>query len=78
MKTVKKDGIKITLKLNQDETVDLQKKMKVEYEQFGEKVEQDIYPDVVADKNYGTINTQFDLVKSIMKFDEAYRKATSK
>lgn len=77
--------VAILLDLNNDETVNLQKTMKVSYvDRSGNKIEKEIYPDVHVNEgsgytptlfpgrqNFGTINDQFELIKADIKFNEA-------
>lgn len=66
METIEKDGISITLYLNADRSVDLKKKMMVKYVHQGAMQIKEIYPDA------GTIDHQFEYVKTSIKFDQAY------
>lgn len=71
METIEKDGISISMYLNADRSVDLKKIMTVKFVFKGEMQTKQIYPDTVNGK-IGTINHQFEYVKSIIKFDQAY------
>lgn len=88
IETISKDGITITLDLNNDRSVNLRRKMIVKYS----NVETEMYPDTHVAKiysktesgtvkikrkaeKYGTIQDQFNLVKAIIKFDDAFVKA---
>lgn len=66
-KTIERSGIKITLDLNADESVNIKKMMIVEYDGKSEKM----YPDVAEGKKFGTIAAQFGLASANKKLDEA-------
>lgn len=76
-KTVEQDGIKITLHLKADESVDLTKKMKVEHPKdfpYDMSDQTEPYPSCSEhNPNVGFIEDQFALVKASMRFEEVYQ-----
>lgn len=71
---ITRGDVTITLNLNLDKSVDLRKKMIVDYPGI-EDARREIYPSNYEKKrNLDTINDQFSLVESIRKFDEIYHR----
>jgi DNA-binding XRE family transcriptional regulator len=69
LETIKKGDVTITLKLNDDGTVNLYTKMEVDYPGIDEKL-RTVYPD--AKNGVGTVKMQFDFINSSRAFDEMY------
>ncbi|MCR9064466.1 MAG: helix-turn-helix domain-containing protein [Cytophagales bacterium] len=72
-KTITKGDVKITLFLNEDESVDLSKKMTVDYPNIDKK-SRVMYPTSGNDGGVATIKDQFDLVSADRKFNETYHR----
>lgn len=72
-KTITKGDVTITLFLNLDESVDLSKKMSIDYPEIDEK-SRVMYPTAGDDGGIATIKDQFDLVAADRKFNETYHR----
>lgn len=72
-KTITKGDVTITLFLNQDESVDLSKKMNIDYPNIDEK-SRVMYPTAGDDGGLARIKDQFDLVAADRKFNETYHR----
>ena len=67
-----KNGVKITMHLNGDNSVNLQQKMDIEYvDQSGELKKFSAYPDTENGK-IGTISCQFEYIDSSIAFDDVF------
>ncbi len=76
METIERNGIKISLHLLKDRSVDLSKMMRVVAPLSQDRtMDTECYPSNNVGKNYGTIEEQFEYAKVLIRFNEVSLKA---
>lgn len=79
VRTVEKDGKKLTLMLNSDESVNMNVKMDYSYiNGAGDEVTGQAYPTAGARKKYTTIKEQLEYLDVIVQFQEVIREKGEK
>ena len=75
LKSIEKDGKKLVLTLNSDDTVNMNDMMDYSYVNgAGEEIKGQTYPTAVDGRNYTTAKDQFKFLEVIIQFQETIRK----
>ena len=67
-KTIERNGVKITMDLDADDSVNLNQSMLVEFA----GIQRPMFPTTGEGREYGSIDDQFKLVELDMEFDRQY------